>query len=127
MDKPIDKAKLRREYKLAETPKGIFIIKNLTTGKVLIGSSLNLNGPLNRAKLELRTNLESFHISREMQDDFQKYGEAGFSFEIAETLPIVDKPFHNYSDDLAVLEELWIEKYSPLEEKTYNFRKKIRW
>ena len=41
------------EYKERVKPSGVFEIKNIANGKVLLGSSLNLEGPLNKHRFML--------------------------------------------------------------------------
>jgi hypothetical protein len=47
------KKDIKREYKEREKQAGVFQVKNTANGKVLLGSSLNLDGPLNRHKFML--------------------------------------------------------------------------
>ena len=44
---------LKREYQQRDKRAGVFQIKNIVNGKVLLGSSLNLDGPLNLHKFAL--------------------------------------------------------------------------
>jgi hypothetical protein len=45
-----NRQELRREYKERKKPAGIFHIKNTVNGKILLGSGLNLEEPLNAHK-----------------------------------------------------------------------------
>ncbi len=47
---------IHREYKERVKPSGVYQVKNLVNGKVLLGSSLNLEGPLNRHRFMLKIN-----------------------------------------------------------------------
>jgi hypothetical protein len=47
-----------------------------------------------------------------------------FEFEILDTLTPSDEPDYDPSDDLRVLESLWIEKLSPFDDRGYNTRKR---
>jgi group I intron endonuclease len=113
----MDKKKLISDYKNTKVPMGIYMIKNKVTGKVLLGSSLNLNGPLNRHKFELKTGM---HKNPELMEDWKKYGEENFSFEFLETLKYHDDPEYNYEDDLKLLEMMTIEKFAPFTDNVYN-------
>ncbi len=53
------KQEIRREYKERQKRAGVFQIKNLANGKVLLGSSLNLDGPLNSHKFMLSVGSQS--------------------------------------------------------------------
>jgi DNA-binding HxlR family transcriptional regulator len=110
------RAEIKREYK--ETPKiaGVFKIENKANGKVLLGSSLNLHGPLNRYKFELQTGV---HAHQELQEDWTKYGPENFVFDIVETVKVKDDPNFNILDELTLLEQVWLEKLQPYGEKGY--------
>src|SRR5690349_694463 len=98
---------IHREYKERVKPSGIFQIKNIANGKVLLGSSLNLEGPLNKHRFMLRIN---GHPNQELQKDWNELGSDQFSFEILETVPIQNDPNFNLNDELRLLEEVWLEK-----------------
>jgi len=119
----IDRKKLKEEYKLQVQPKGLFAIRNEANGKVFLGSSLNLKSKFDRIKLML--NMGSY-MNIELQEDWKKYGEMAFTYEVLETLEIKEDPNYNYNDDLEILEMLWLERFQPLSEKCYNKSEKIR-
>ena len=96
---------------------GVYQIKNLVNGKIFIGSAKNIPGRINRHKFELKFGSEGI---KELLDDYKKYGEENFSFEILDQLKPKDDPLYNYSEDIKVLEELWIEKLQPFDERGYN-------
>lgn len=119
----IDRKEAIRTYKEAPKPAGVFQIKNLVNGKVYLGSSLNLNGPLNRAKFELRNKMNRIE---ELQKDYDELGPDKFSFDILEVVTPKDDPYFNLEDELTLLEEIWIEKLQPFGGKGYNIDPKIR-
>ena len=114
---------IHREYKERVKPSGVFQIKNLSNGKVLLGSSLNLEGPLNKHRFMLKIN---GHLNKELQKDWNELGPDQFSFEILETIPVKDDPNFNLKDELTLLEEIWLEKLQPFGERGYNLNAKIR-
>lgn len=114
---------IHREYKERVKPSGVFQIRNTANGKVLLGSSLNLEGPLNRHRFMLRNN---GHPNRELQKDWNELGPERFHFEILETVTLSDHPNFNLKDELTLLEEIWLEKLQPLGERGYNSSGKIR-
>jgi hypothetical protein len=119
----IDRKEAIRAYKEAPRPAGVFQIKNLVSGKVYLGSSLNLNGPINRAKFELQ---QKIHRIPELQKDYDELGPDKFSFDILEVVKPKDDPDFNLEDELTLIEEIWIEKVQPFGEKGYNKERKIR-
>jgi hypothetical protein len=114
---------IHREYKERVKPSGVFRIKNMVNGKVLLGSSLNLEGPLNKHRFMLKIN---GHPNQELQKDWNELGHDQFSFEILETVQLSDSPNFNLKDELTLLEEIWLEKLQPFGERGYNSGMKIR-
>lgn len=113
----IDKKELRKNYKQTPTAMGVYQIKNLITGKIFIGSSKNLPGRINRHKFQLKFGGEDII---ELAEDYKKYGEENFSFDIIDQLKPKDEPGYDYTEDLEVLEELWKEKLQPYGDNGYN-------
>jgi len=114
---------IKREYKERKKPAGVFQVKNTRNGKVLLGSSLNLEGALNRHKFELTM---GSHRSRELQKDWDAQGPEAFVFEILEEVKVRDVPHFDLSDELTLLEQIWIEELQPFGERGYNSDPKIR-
>ncbi|MGE5479491.1 MAG: GIY-YIG nuclease family protein [Chloroflexota bacterium] len=119
----IDKKRLKEEYKRMIPPMGVFMIKNKNSGLVFLGSSLNLKSVLDKHKMLLSAKM---HMNSRLQRDWNESGAEAFEFAIAETLEPKDDPDYNYSEDLSILEMLWIDKYRPIDEKLYNKSEKIR-
>lgn len=119
----MDKKALKRDYKETPRPMGVFQIRNTRNGKVLIGTSVDLPAILNRHRAQLGHGL---HRNRELQKEWNEQGADAFAFEILDTLSPSDKPVYDPAGDLKALEELWLEKLSPFEEKGYNARPKAR-
>jgi len=117
----IDKKELRKKYKQTLQPMGIYQIKNLVNEKIFIGSSKNLPGKLNSSKFQLEL---GSHMNIELQKDFAHFGKENFSFEVIDYLEPKDDSNYNYTEDLTVLEEMWLEELQPFDEKGYNKRKR---
>jgi len=114
---------IKREYKERKIPAGIFQVKNTANGKVLLGSSLNLEGPLNGHKFKLATGI---HRNEALQRDWNDFGGDKFVFEILEIVKVKDDPDFNLEDELTLLEQIWIEKLQPFGERGYNTSTRIR-
>lgn len=112
-----------REYKERKVQAGVFQIKNTANGKVLLGSSLNLEGPLNSHKFMLTI---GSHRNKLLQEDWNRYSKDKFIFEVLEVVEEKDDPNFNQKDELTLLEEIWLEKNQPFGEKGYNSNKNIR-
>jgi len=118
-----DVKRLKREYQEAPKETGIFRITNTANGKIYLGSSLNLHGPLNKHAFMLKM---GSHINKALQADWNKCGADAFAFEIVEKVKPSDDPAFNVEDELSLLEQIWIEKEQPFSERGYNEGKKVR-
>ena len=114
---------LKRSYQERVKQAGIFQVKNTVNGKVLLGSSLNLDGPLNYHKFSLTI---GGHRNSALQEDWNTYGPDAFVFEILDVVKVKDDPAFNVADELTVLEQLWIEELQPFGERGYNTKPDIR-
>jgi len=114
---------LNREYMDRPKPAGIFQIKNTVNGKVLLGSSKNLEGPLNSHRFMLEI---GSHDNKELQKDWVEFGPDKFTFDILEVVKVVDNPNFNLDDELTLLEQIWLEKLQPFGERGYNLSPRIR-
>ena len=114
---------IHREYKERVKPAGVFQVKNTANGKVLLGSSLNLEGPLNRHRFMLKI---GSHTNKELQKDWNEFGPDNFSFDILEEVKMQDGPNFNLNDELTLLEEIWLEKVQPFGGRGYNVNDRIR-
>ncbi len=94
---------IKREFKERKKPAGVFMVKNTANGKILLGSSLNLEGPLNSHKFMLTIGR---HRNEQLQKEWNEYGADKFVFEILEIVKVKDDPTFNLSDELILLEEL---------------------
>jgi hypothetical protein len=114
---------LRREYKERKKPAGVFQVKNTANGKVLLGSSLNLEGPLNSHKFMLTIGK---HRNEALQKEWKEFGPEKFVFEILEEVKVTDDPDFNLLDELTLLEQIWLDKKQPFGAKGYNTDSRIR-
>ncbi len=117
----MNKKEAKLDYKLNPPAMGVFQIRNLRDEKVFVVSTLNLPGSFNRHEFQLKMNA---HQSKSLQKDWNELGKEGFAFEILEEI----SPRENldYKAELNFLEDLWLEKLQPYDDKGYNERKKTR-
>ena len=98
---------LAREYKERKKQIGIFAIRNNVTGKVFFDKTMNLDVAYNKHRFTLNC---GSHINKELQDDWNQYGEEKFSYEVIEKLEDVADDPKEIAEDLSVLKELCREK-----------------
>ncbi len=115
-----DRKKLIKEYKQTLTPMGILQIKNLANGRILLMKAKNLPGIINSQKFSLN---HGSHPNSELQKDYGRLGEAGFSFEVLDHLEPREGISYDYTRDLKALEEIWIEKLQPYGDRGYHAKR----
>ena len=114
---------IHQTYKEHVKPAGVFMVNDKVNGKVLLGSSLNLEGPLNKHRFMLKI---GSHLNKTLQKDWDEFGPDNFVFEILEEVEVQDNPNFNLQDELTLLEQIWLEKLQPVGERGYNVNERIR-
>lgn len=114
------KKELKNNYKQTLRTMGVYQIRNLVNEKVFVGSSMNLNGIINRHRFQLKMGSDP---NQSLQKAWHE-SPGDFSFEILEEI----KPREglDYEKELEFLEDLWLEKLQPFGNKGYNEKKKTR-
>jgi len=114
----IDRKALIREYKDTPRPMGIFRVHNKVDDRSLVGASKDVPAMLNRQRAQLKFGA---HKNRALQSDWNRLGADAFEFEVLDTLAPADPPAaRDPADELAVLEQLWLERLAPFGERGYN-------
>jgi hypothetical protein len=112
-----DKKRLKKEYRENPRPMGVFLIRNMVNDKVFVGVSSDLPGIINRHKFDL---MRGGHRIKQLQAEWNEHGSENFTFEIFDQLTPRSDPNFNYREELAFLEDLWLEKLQPYGERGYN-------
>jgi hypothetical protein len=113
----MDRKALIRQYKETPRPVGVFRVRNTVNGKSLVGASTDVPSMLNRQRAQLRLGV---HHNRALQADWNALGEEAFAFEVLDTLAPPEQPDWDPSDELRVLEALWLERLSPYGDRGYH-------
>ena len=111
------KSDLKRAYKDNPPPAGIFQITNTANGMIFLGKGINVRGILNSHQAQLQF---GSHRNRDLQQDYNRFGAEKFIFEVVDPLDPSDKTPLQLQEDLATLEELWLEKLQPYGERGYH-------
>lgn len=103
------KRQLINEYKQQEIEMGIIQIYNKETGYSYVDISENLYKPFETIKFQL--NMGKFKLKyKKLQEDWNNYGEGGFTFEVVEKLkPNEVATDKEKIDDLKELLNIWID------------------
>jgi hypothetical protein len=115
-----DRKELIKRYKQTPQEIGVFQIKNTANGKVFIGSAKDLKGIMNSNRFQLK---HGMHFNKELQRDYNQFGEALFTFDVLDRLKPKDDQRYDYTEDLKTLEELWLDNLQPFNEKGYHHKK----
>jgi hypothetical protein len=115
--KPMDRKEMVRKYKETRPQMGVYRVWNKSNGKSLVGAYANLPAILNRHRFQLEAGL---HPNRALQSDWNDLGPSSFEFEILDTLKPLEPPDRDPQNDLAVLEQLWLDKIEPYGDRGYN-------
>ncbi len=104
-----------REYKEAELSAGVFQIRNKINQKVFVKSTMDMQ-TINGQRFQLKM---GSHMNKALQEEWNRYGEEAFIFEILETL---DNPaeIHDPRDAVKKLEAKWMDKLHPYGERGYH-------
>ncbi len=96
---------------------GVFRVHNQVDDRSFVGLSRDLPSMLNRQRFQLE---HGSHPNRALQKDWTRLGAEAFAIEVLDTLSPSEEPDRDPSDDLRVLEQLWLEKLAPYGERGYN-------
>ncbi|MDF2680195.1 MAG: transcriptional regulator [Brevibacillus sp.] len=114
------KQELKQMYKEAKTEAGVYQIRNTQNGKVWIDGTMNLK-TMNGKQFMLK---HGSHTSKDLQSEWDQYGEDAFVFEVLEVLEKKNEPYFDAADALEKLENKWLDKLQPYGDKGYNEMKK---
>ena len=115
----MDRKEAVREYKENPPAMGVWAVRNVAEGKVLLGASPNAAGRLNREKFALDF---GNHPSRALQADWNRLGPDAFAFEVLDTLEPSDDPAADAKEELAELLDMWLAKLDVPGEQLYPQR-----
>ena len=79
----VNRRETAKTFKDRKVPKGIFAIRCRTTGAVWVDTSPNLDAARNGTWFQLRSGL---HRNKQLQAEWNAYGEETFDFQVLETL-----------------------------------------
>jgi hypothetical protein len=110
---------LTRQFKQTLRPMGVYVIRNLKNGCVYVGGSTELEGQMNRDRMELRL---KGHRNTSLMQDWLLFGAEHFHFEVIDTVKQHDDPAFDYKTEVASLLEMWREELQSYGERGYNAR-----
>jgi hypothetical protein len=109
----VKKKELQSQYKEREIVGGVFLIRNTANQKLLLDSSMDLQGSKNRFEFSRNT---GSCVYLKLQKDWSEQGSSQFVFETLEELRKGETQTPaEFKADVALLKEMWQEKLSTQE------------
>jgi acetolactate synthase regulatory subunit len=99
-----DRKAAARAYREDRRPMGIFRVRNVTSGRSFVGSSVDLPSMLNRQRFQLEM---GSHSDRALQAEWNELGPDAFEIEVLDTLEAPDDAGYDPREDLRELLEMW--------------------
>jgi hypothetical protein len=115
------KKEIKEAYKLLKFKIGLLRIKNAVNGKIFIEGSCDLDSACNKHNFALRL---GGHPNSELQTDWNLHSAENFKFDILEELEQKKSDTLDYTKEIRLLEEMYLEDLQPYDEKGYHRRKK---
>jgi hypothetical protein len=112
----VDRKALRRQYRENVRPAGLFGVRNVTEGVLLVGTSVDLPGMLNRQRFQLEL---GSHPDKALQADWNRLGADAFSFETLDQLAPPAAATADVRDDLDTLRDMWLQKLADEGQRLY--------
>lgn len=114
-----DRRALARQYRDSLRPMGVYAVRNLATGGVLVAGSLDLDAALQRLTFELRLNSHRRHPR--LQQDWNRLGAQAFRIDVVQRLrERPEDPHFDYARELNGLLEVWQEELQAFGPDGYN-------
>lgn len=97
-------AELKAAARERKIPMGVYVVRNLATGLVRLGRSVNVPAALNRHRFTLQL---GSHLDKALQAEWRRDGAEAFIFEVLDLLPEKDEPTAEPAEELEALLSLW--------------------
>jgi len=105
-----------RAYKETPRPMGVFCVRNLESGRLLLGTTVDLPSMLRRQRFQLEN---GGHANRALQVDWNSLGADAFEIDVLDTLERAEDATSDPRDDLVELAEMWRERLAGEGHATY--------
>lgn len=106
----MDKSAIKKEYKQAKQPMGVYRIRVSGHDSVFIGYAVDLTARFNRHKAELKF---GNHRNRDLQKLWNSLGEAAFEFDRLDLLEHRENTPEYADEELRTLTDMWVQKLEP--------------
>ena len=101
---PASRRDLARRARDAFPPMGVFVVRNLASGRARVKSSRNVPGAINRLRFELGLGT---HPDKTLQAEWNAVGADGISMDVLELVREREDAAFDYAGELRFLEDLY--------------------
>lgn len=101
------RSELKKQYRETPPPMGVYAIRSLSSGRVIVEASTNVHAAMNRARFELD---RKSYRDKQLQQDWLAFGPDHCRFEVIDLVKRRDDPAFDYKAELAGLLTMWREE-----------------
>ena len=112
---------LKQQYLETKIRAGVYAIRNLVTGRVLVAGSTNVKGVLNRHRFELR---QGTHRNPLLSQEWSLHGESSFNFEVLDMVKPREDSAFDVARELEDLVALWRQEIPCQDERGYQISRR---
>lgn len=103
----LSRSELKKQYRETPPAMGVYAIRNLSSGRVIVQASMNIHAAVNRARFELD---HKSHRDEQLQRDWSTLGPDSCRFDIIDLVKRRDDPGFDHKAELAGLLAMWREE-----------------
>ncbi len=101
------RSELKKQYRETPPPMGVYAIRSLSSGRVIVEASMNVHAAMNRARFELD---RKSYRDKQLQQDWSALGPDHCRFEVVDLVKRREDPTFDYKAELAGLLTMWREE-----------------
>lgn len=101
------RSELKKQYRETPPPMGIYVIRSLSSGRMIVEASMNVHAAMNRARFELD---RKSYRDKQLQQDWLAFGPENCRFEVIDLVKQREDPAFDYKAELAGLLTMWREE-----------------
>lgn len=101
------RSELKKQYRETPPPMGVYAIRCLSSGRVIVEASMNVHAAMNRARFELD---RKAYRNKPLQQDWTAFGPDHCRFDIIDLVKPRDDPAFDPKAELAGLLAVWREE-----------------
>ncbi|OOG47402.1 GIY-YIG nuclease family protein [Polaromonas sp. A23] len=101
------RSELKKQYRETPPPMGVYSIRSLSSGRMIVEASMNVHAAMNRARFELD---RKSYRDKQLQQDWLAFGPDNCRFEVIDLVKQRDDPAFDYKAELAGLLAMWREE-----------------